>query len=92
MIFRREVASLCETWHSHVNRCQICKHLRCRIGLWASPVPSQNLVGSTNGMDPTDLKSMVGSGHKIRVEIEDSVHDDLFLYSFLAPELKTDID
>jgi len=24
---------------------------------WASPTPSQNLVRSTNGMDPIDLKS-----------------------------------
>jgi len=30
-----------------------------------------NLVGSTNGLDPTDLK-VVGSGPKVRVEIDAS--------------------
>jgi len=40
-----------ETWHLH----PLCRCLYSRI--WASPTPYQNLVRSTNGMDPTSFKS-----------------------------------
>ena len=65
-IFRRgEVVRLCETWHSR----PICRRLHGHI--WASPTPYKNLIGSPNWMDPITSK-VVGSGPKIRVEIDGS--------------------
>ena len=43
VFIHKYVKHVCETWHSR----PICRRLRIRI--WASPTPSQNLVGSTMG-------------------------------------------
>jgi len=36
------------------------RHVYMYSRIWASPTPSQNLVGSTNGMNPLGLKMWSG--------------------------------